>query len=417
MANDELPVRPWRRFLRYGILIGAGAVLGWFAFAVSADNVLGAKHAALGTGSDPVKATQAAELLVRRPGREQIAQAQRLAEAAVRASPVNVRAIWALGSIAALRNDERTAQRLFAYAETLSRRDLPTQLWLIESAVQHNDVPTALLHYDRALRSNIEAQAILFPVLMGAASQPQIAGPLARLLATRPEWWSVFATAMIATPSSSSPALAFLLGQVRLNLADPVERPLALSAVLRLVNDGEYARAYQLYRSVTRSGARRPGVNDGGFDAVPAVPPFDWTFVEEMDLSASREASGDGYVLRLHSSQGRAGIVARQLLVLPAGRYRLSFTAGDVSATALARPSVTLSCANDNARQLVRTNAPAARVAGQAAANFSIPSEGCTAQWLSINVNTAADEQTIEPWIDQISIVPSTDAGAGAPGA
>jgi hypothetical protein len=415
MAEEEAPAPRWRRAIRYAVVLAAGALIGWFAFAVSADNVFAAKRPALGVrfgaGSELTAGAQAADLLTRRAGPGEIAEAQRLAEAGVRASPINVRAIRALGLVATLRNNERAAQRLFAYGETLTRRDLPTELWLIEYAVQHDNIPAALLHYDRALRTNVEARSLLFPVLISAASQPQIAGPLGRILAARPEWWAAFIATMITTPTSSASSLAFLLGQIRLNPSDPTDGPLVPPALARLVNDREYARAYQLYRSLRPVRGRPPAVNDGGFEAAASLPPFDWTFVEEVDLSASREARENGYVLRLRSGRIQSGDVARQLLVLPAGRYRLSFIAGDVADNAAARPSLALICADNNARPLLRVSAPAARGQGQAvAANFNIPADGCAAQWLAISIAAGGEEQAVEPWIDQIAIEPSPGA-------
>jgi hypothetical protein len=422
MTDGRIEVPRWRGPVRYGFLIFAGAVLAWFAFAVSVDNVFGATRPGLGVrlgaGSDLVEGAAAAELLQPRITPEKIDEAYRLAEAAVRASPVNVRAIRVLGLVATLRNNGRAAQRLFAFAESLSRRDLPTQLWLIEQAVQRNDIPVALLHYNRALRTNVEARGLLFPVLSAAASDPAIARPLGRILAARPEWWSLFAATMIATPESSPRSLTFLLQQVRLNPADQIDRPVLDAALSRLVTDREYLNAHLLFLSVRPSRGAPPGVNDGGFETAPELPPFDWGFLEEADLSALREARENGYVLRLRSSQGRSGAVARQLLLLPAGQYRLSFVAGDVSANPASRPMVNLICASETPRQLVQLNATGGARGGQAAAaGFSVPAGGCAAQWLAINAGAATgEEQAVEPWIDQISIVPLTGPAAVQPG-
>lgn len=413
MASLGSFVSRWPPAVRYGFLIVVGVLLCWFAFAVSVDNVLGARRPdfalSYGAGSESTKVAVATKLLQPRATQEQIAQAQRLAEAAVRASPVNVGAIRVLGLVAALRNDNRTAERLFTYAEGLSRRDLPTQLWLIEHAVQRDDIAEALLHYDRALRTQVEARAILFPVLMAAASDPAIARPLARIMAARPDWWPVFAETMIASPRSSPRALAFLLQNVRLRPSEPTERPLLLAALARLVNDGEYRGAQRLYRSVRSPRAPQTVVTDGGFDAAPDLPPFDWLFVEDVDLSAFRDTREDGYVLRLQSAEARSGDVARQLLLLQPGSYRLSFTVGDVATDSSARPAIMLRCANSEAREIVRLDAPEAASGGRSVSRtFNVSGGDCSAQWLAIYIGPADSGQPVAPWVDGISIVPST---------
>lgn len=98
------------------------------------------------------------------------ALADRLGRKALRQDPTAVVAVSTLGFDAQLRGQTAEAQRLFGYAEALSRRDLQTQVWAIENSVAQGDVAAALHHYDIALRTSPDAQAVLFPILASAIS-------------------------------------------------------------------------------------------------------------------------------------------------------------------------------------------------------------------------------------------------------
>ncbi|MFV3464693.1 hypothetical protein ACNJFH_21305, partial [Mycobacterium tuberculosis] len=106
----------------------------------------------------------AAQLLTQPDRDGSYARAWRLAQAALQRDPMSVRAVSTLAFLAAEKGNAVQAARLLAYSERLSRRDLPTQLALIETKVQANDVVGALVHYDRALRTSKTSEAILVPV-------------------------------------------------------------------------------------------------------------------------------------------------------------------------------------------------------------------------------------------------------------
>src|SRR3546814_17422634 len=73
-----------------------------------------------------------------------------------------------------MHGDRAGGERLLAYSQTLSRRDLRTQLMAIELAVARDDIPSALRHYDIALRTKKNAPDLLFPVLTSALTNPTI---------------------------------------------------------------------------------------------------------------------------------------------------------------------------------------------------------------------------------------------------
>ena len=119
-------------------------------------------------------------------------EAHRLAVAALLREPTAVSGAATLGLLAELRGDLVAARRDFGFAQRLSRRDLSSELWLIEDAVRRGDVAEALRHYDIALRTQAGATDILYPVLARASVDPAIMPLLADRLLARPPWTDSF---------------------------------------------------------------------------------------------------------------------------------------------------------------------------------------------------------------------------------
>lgn len=386
-------------------LLGAG--IAWLSFAVTVDRVFGTRAPATaarwGAGAASTDAARANNLAQAGASPAALAQAERLARRALAASPVSVLAVRALADAAALRGDIPRADRLFAYSETLSRRDLLTQMWLIEERVRQGDVAGALTHYDRALRTVGRARGILFPVLVPAASRPDVAGALAPLLARRVAWGPDYLAVMAEAPDASPDALGRLLLAARLRPEVAAERGPLGAAVGRLVASGRYSTAYAAYRQAV--GEKGAGVllRDGGFEADPVLPPFDWSFADETDLSATRERGGNGTALVLRATNGRSGELARQLLLLRPGGYRLGLSASGAQADRLSRAAVAVTCLSSGG-ELLRLPVSAitrARLTG----TFGVPA-GCAAQMLTIVAPAGLGDSDSGVMVDDLTIVP-----------
>src|SRR6218665_4028830 len=196
MTGDEgLGGAPRGRFVRMA-LVGVGALLGlWLAVAVTVSQIYADSNPELVARIWPgarAPAVLAARLGVSEAKAADRAKARALAVTALERSPSEVSASRTLGILEALENRDSAAQRLFDYSEKLTRRDVTTQLWMIEERARQNDVPGALRHYDRALRTSPDRWQTLIPVLVKAASDPAIEGELAPLLQKRPPWRDQF---------------------------------------------------------------------------------------------------------------------------------------------------------------------------------------------------------------------------------
>lgn len=414
-AAAREPVPEGARVGRSVAAIVLALAFGWVAMGVTAARTIGTLRPSAVLSWWPfdadARATAANQLLNStpnaRPNARALDEAEGLARAALQREPGNVHALRALALGASVRGQTPRAERLMRFAESLSRRDLPTELWLIEASVQRNDIEGALRHYDRALRTSLLAGEVLYPVLVQAAGDRNVMLPVARMVGARPLWWTDFARKLVAE-SRSSAAIATVLGALRLDPHVDPERDLLVAAFNRLVEGRAYQPAFALYRQATRLNDASPAwfLRNGDFQGENPLTPFDWALTDQTDLGArmdSPSGGGEDRALIVTAGNGVSGEAARQLLVLPPGAYRLAARIGNVAGEERDRPQLVLICATGTQSLFDLRwppSPPQGRSIGQ---DFAIPAD-CPAQWLQIRANGPLNVTGPESWIDAIAI-------------
>jgi len=329
------------------------------------------------------------------------------ARRAIEREPSNVKAIRAFGLASAAQLRQSQASAIFRYSESLSRRDVPTQLWLIEEAVAANDIRRALQHYNRAMLTSLPARTQLNPILAQAAADPAILTPLVRMLEGRPLYWQDTAYAIVASCPATRLCVPAIFSRMQLNHRSGTERNIMLVGLSRLVGEGAYQQAWSLYERLP--GAQTDGyLRGGGFDRAGGYPPFDWVLSEDPDLIAHmQDGSSDGasgQALFVAANGGKSGEVARQLLLLPPGAYTLAARVGLVPQDEADRPLIEVVCAGAERSSIVRRIFPSAsEQPASLVLNFQVPS-GCAAQWLVVSVRGSLSGQSSESWIDQMAL-------------
>jgi hypothetical protein len=327
-------------------------------------------------------------------------RARTLAQQALDRSPVQAAAARLIGLGDLLTADEAGSRKAFAYAERLSRRDLPTELYWIETNVSRGDIPGALHHYDIAMRTSVQSRVTLGNILIAAAAQPGVATELTRLLKTQPRWLPEFYQRLMGqgenpvTLHSIARAMAF-------DGRDPRQAPFVAMALQRLVVLGAYAEAQDLYRRSLHTPATT--VRNAGFEQPNRLQPFDWTISDDPSHTGvveTRAGWSGGNVLTVTGAE--ASDVARQLLLLTPGRYTLRALTANVRAAPETRPLVTIACANGATVATVPFAAAEARPA-MMAGSFTVPAD-CPAQWLAIRNTPSFDPVDSDPWIDNIVV-------------
>ncbi len=357
---------------------------------------------ALWPGNSLARANMASNGLLAKMQRSSAPAARAAASAALTAQPGNVAAARVMALAASLNGDEPRALRWLRYGEQQSRRDLSTQLALIEYAVNRGEIAEALRHYDRALRTEPESYQQLFPILFAASAEAAVREPLIALLRQRPFWREFFLSQLTGGPTPFA-ITAPIVAAVSLDPAVPREREILSRTITKGVGENRLAAARRFV-----PGPASIGIRNGGFEASNNWPPFDWALADDAELGSVIEQGvrdGRGSALFLDARNGRSGEVAHQAEVLPAGRYMLTLAAGDVTGAMDERPLVTIRCAGSNTA-LLTWRLPTLPTAGaQLRAPFTVP-QGCTGQLLSITASSPANEGTDapRPWIDDVAV-------------
>jgi hypothetical protein len=389
-----------------GALAIAVAIIGWFAVAHTLAQVVGT--------SDPARAYQLAPW----DGRNTAAFAEArvlagnadqegtsaLARTALRQDPTAVAAAATLAINAKLTGQNPRSDRLFAYAERLSRRNLASQLWAIENAVGRGDVAGALNHYDITFRTTEKGPDLLFPVLGQAISDPTIRAALTKMLVRRPMWANNFIGYLAASgPDLLATAQLFDgLRQVHVPIA-----PLAQAQLVgKLVTSNRRDEAWNEY-TATRPGSERQRSRDAHFvEALASDIPsdFDWVIGIAPGITASIQRAGKVGLLDFATSTNVAGVLVQQLELLPPGNYQLTGHSANLDQPEASRPYWTLQCRPDG-RDLGRAIVSNSRENGGIfAGSFSVPS-GCLMQMLSLNVQSTDKIAGVVGQIDRVELV------------
>jgi hypothetical protein len=323
---------------------------------------------------------------------------EQLARRALLRDATNVSAAATLGFVVQLRDPVR-AEQLFRYAEGLSRRELRTQIWMIENAVVKGQVQEALRHYDVALRSSSSAPALLYPALAVAIADPFIRRSLIEVLRRRPAWSESFLRG-VSINGPDFAAAAALLTELRAGgIAPPAEAIANLSA--SLAARGDYGRAWRLFADGT-PGVSRLRIRNGSFTTGDfTASPFNWLVGNDGGFSAAIQGEPEG-VLNVEASPTVGGVAVKQLQLLPPGRYRLSTRVRNVAQPAESRPYWTIACASG--RELSRVQIGQAGEKGAIFADeFIVPSD-CAAQWLSLTIVPSDLPEGVSMLVDDVEI-------------
>jgi hypothetical protein len=296
------------------------------------------------------------------------------AQRALERDPLAVPAIRTLALIAEAERDPVRATRLMDYSLRASRRDLLTHSWFIEKSVTANDVPAALVHYDMALRTSNGAFDLLLPILVRAVEADGILRPLASLLNSGPPWGRRYADALVTSPVVSEKAAALVLMVPREDVFGwPQRNGLATKLVLE--------EKFKLASALMGRRLTGPLNSDDLLGLDPKRGPFSWALKQDYGLTAElHDREGNDRALTVRAGREKGGEVARTLLTLEPGRYRLTTRAEGIGKDPMLQPFWRVECAGRAPIRIGEFN-----VGGkQSQASFDVP-ETCAGQWLILS--------------------------------
>lgn len=393
----------------YRLLILAGtAVLGYGCVVVTLANIAAPRSPAFVLRLQPNHSVANARLgdllIATNPNRAQIALAARHAATALRRNPTLPAAARLVAMQTALGGNEAQAAALFEYAAAMSKRDIPTQFWLLERRVAQNDVSGALSHFGIALRVAPGTRDLLFPVLTSALSERHLVAPIARLVRSGDSWRPAFLYYVPVHAADARHAASLFLALAALG-QPPAPDHLA-PLIGRLIAASAYDQAARLYALVDRNW-RRGDVNaqlDGGFDRAGDFPPLGWTVNPDTAFRGARPDRSDDLALHVNLPASGRVWAARRLLLLPAGRYALNGRVGATEGQPAGRVRIGLACLQDQEP----SSYAEAPVAGGAIRGMIATPPGCPVQWLSIGVETQTGAPSGGVWVDELRLAPAS---------
>ena len=326
----------------------------------------------------------------------------RLAQLALRQDPTAVKAVAVLGLQAQLRGKTAEARRLFAYSQTLSRRDLATQLWAIEDAVARSDIPGALRHYDIALRTSNRAPDLLLPVLAAAIIEPAVRLSLIRTLTNRPDWGPDLITFVAGRTTDPHSAAMLFAGLQRAHVPISLEASSAL--INSLIAKNAVDEAWKFYASI-RPGADRRVSRDPRFMAdLGHAAVFDWTPVSDPNFSTSIQPKAQGGIFDFSVPATVGGTLLRQVQLLPPGTYRIEGHSRDIEQPEQSLPYWTLTC--HSGRELGQVTVRNSRQAdGNFTGTFVVPAD-CPMQTLALVARPSDEIAGVAGQIDRVYLAP-----------
>lgn len=150
--------------------------------------------------------------------------------AALVGQPLEPKLLGILGLAYEASGDSKRAAETMRVAYRASRRDVVSQLYLIESASASGDVQATLRHYNVALLTHPELRETLLPILAAAITFPEVRSAILPYLKSRVDWSGAFLS--VASEKSSISDLKSFLPQVKEVASDPLYYA-SLSKVLR----------------------------------------------------------------------------------------------------------------------------------------------------------------------------------------
>ncbi len=278
-----------------------------------------------------------------------------LAERAFASDPLNAGALYVLGAIAAVENDEASASAFMRAAIRRSFRETgATYYMLIRSFVEKNYSP-ALDYADAILRTSPQLARHVVPLLAHMAEEENARSLLEARLSTDPPWRRTFLSSL---PSAVADARAPL--NILLALRDTPNPPstAALETYLQfLLRKGFYELAYYAWlQFLTPEDLSSTGLLfNGSFERPLSGLPFDWTIRSGSGVTIQISPAAGlerGRALQIDFGHGRVefGSVAQTTLLAP-GTYRFTgYLRGEIAGR---RGLVwRISCAGQRSRNL-----------------------------------------------------------------
>lgn len=318
------------------------------------------------------------------------------ARRAVMSDPLSAQAVSMLGRAQLYSERYTEAHKAFEVSGQLGWRDVMTQIYWLDQALQESNYTVAAERLDALLRQSpdIENRDELLSVV---AATPEGRIALAERLKLSPRWARGLVTLVNDIPVEQLLQRSDLMRRTGKGVWD-CSASQAISQ--KFISIGMLDEAQSAWRLNCLSSNSL--VYDGGFeevDTLAVTTAFDWQLYNRGDayIALTQDARGN-HSLALEVNAARSLAIIRQLVVLKPGRYRLGWRTPETSANQARAVRVSLTCQPDLGRAMEGTAVPGKPDSWTN--DFAIGAE-CPAWvlvfWLAPKSSVQLDDVTLEP--------------------
>lgn len=283
----------------------------------------------------------------KKPTQSQLQRSVAAAKTALEIEPTNYRGLRTLGMLAESKAVDLDADKLMRLASRYSRRDLATQVWLIQEAAKRRDYAAVVRNGDMALRTNEGSRKFILPVFAAALSDPKMLPPIAERMRRQTSTWSQHFWATLPSAPASFENVPKLLERLRGTTALP-DAGLLADIVAAMISQRQFSIAADTVEAAlpNKNIIIRNGMNDRQFAPGKGPAPFEWQYIESGQLEA-RPIRDGGLIIEVSRSGG--GLVGRRLLALQPGNYALRAELKSEDPPSKELPFIRLRCAENKA--------------------------------------------------------------------
>jgi hypothetical protein len=322
---------------------------------------------------------------------DSLGEARRYAFAGFHASGLQSGALRVLAIADLAARNEPRAVRLAEAAERLTRRDGRIQLLLFRNSLLGGHIEEGLRHFDLALRANHDMRQELFPALASALREDRARKYFAPFVRADNGWLADFL--VYALNEGPAPVIA---GQIIAEAEELPARPgmsIEEIAIPRMVQIGEPSLAREISNRLPASmrPAPRGYLSNPTFtfdDQTPA--PFGWSYSDRPELTIRLPARASDRGLQISSTGNFGAELARQLLTLEPGTYRLA-----VAGSRIGNARWIMACAGSGIVLL--------QDVGVGVHPFLVPERACEGQWLRL---VADGKSRVDLELSRVSVEP-----------
>ena len=274
------------------------------------------------------------------------------------------------GVEADLAGEDKVAEQAFEAAQWRDPRSLPAAYFLADRFLKNGDVARGLNEIAALARISPSGNATVAPYLAAYARNPQNWPALHSLFQANPDLADPALTALAATPATAPAVLA--LADPRSNAKDVHWLAPLLDT---LVAEQDYTKAHEIWARLSRVQASG-FIYDSEFHDRTSPPPFNWALTGSTVGIAERGPRNSLHVIFYGQEDG---ILASELLLLPAGSYRMTLQLiGDQERAHLLNWSIWCDKADAPVSSITLDRAAASSW------SFKVP-VNCPAQWLKLS--------------------------------